>query len=134
MLPPYHFFWFRFRIWNKLMTEPWLDQALMDSAYRSNYSTRKGSFIWLTILIYHLKSVWSLLWMIGNDIFQHGFLKPFLMRCLSHLSSILTLTRLGGGGSLSALILTLSPWFLLMHYRVRVQDGEKFGPCLTNLK
>ena len=33
MLPPYYFYWFR--IDNKHMTEPWLDQALMDSAYRS---------------------------------------------------------------------------------------------------
>ena len=33
MLPPYYFYWFR--IDNKHMTEPWLDQALIDSAYRS---------------------------------------------------------------------------------------------------
>ena len=33
MLPPYYLYWFR--IDNKHMTEPWLDQALMDSAYRS---------------------------------------------------------------------------------------------------
>ena len=33
MLPLYYFSWFR--IDNKHMTEPWLDQALMDSAYRS---------------------------------------------------------------------------------------------------
>ena len=30
MLPPYYFYWFR--IDNKHMTEPWLDQALMDSS------------------------------------------------------------------------------------------------------
>ena len=30
MLPPYYFYWFR--IDNKHMTEPWLDQALMKSA------------------------------------------------------------------------------------------------------
>ena len=34
MLPPQYFYWFR--IDNKHMTEPWLDQALMDSAYRSD--------------------------------------------------------------------------------------------------
>ena len=34
MLLPYYFYWFR--IDNKHMTEPWLDQALMDSAYRSD--------------------------------------------------------------------------------------------------
>ena len=33
MLPSYYFYWFR--IDNKHMTEPWLDQALMYSAYRS---------------------------------------------------------------------------------------------------
>ena len=33
MLPLYYFYWFR--IDNKYMTEPWLDQALMDLAYRS---------------------------------------------------------------------------------------------------
>ena len=33
MLPPYYFYWFR--IDNKHMTEPWLDQVLMDSAYKS---------------------------------------------------------------------------------------------------
>ena len=33
MLLPNYFYWFR--IDNKYMTEPWLDQALMDSAYRS---------------------------------------------------------------------------------------------------
>ena len=32
MLPPYYFFWFRKD--NKHMTEPWLDQALMESAYK----------------------------------------------------------------------------------------------------
>ena len=32
MLPPYNLYWFR--IDNKHMTEPWLDQALMDSAYK----------------------------------------------------------------------------------------------------
>ena len=34
MLPPYYFYWFR--IDNKHMTKPWLDQALMDSAYGSD--------------------------------------------------------------------------------------------------
>ena len=34
MLPPYYFYWFRIN--NKDMTEPWLDQALMDLAYRSD--------------------------------------------------------------------------------------------------
>ena len=34
MLPPYNFYWFR--IDNKHMTEPWLNQGLMDSAYRSD--------------------------------------------------------------------------------------------------
>ena len=33
MLPPYYFYWFK--IDTKHMTEPWLDQALMDSAFRS---------------------------------------------------------------------------------------------------
>ena len=33
MLPPNYFYWFRIDI--KHMPEPWLDQALMDSAYRS---------------------------------------------------------------------------------------------------
>ena len=33
MLPPYYFYWFRIDI--KLMSDPWLDQALMASAYRS---------------------------------------------------------------------------------------------------
>ena len=33
MLPPYYFYWFR--IDNKHKTEPWLDQALMDKAYKS---------------------------------------------------------------------------------------------------
>ena len=33
MLPPYYFFWLRIDI--KHMTETWLDQELMDSAYRS---------------------------------------------------------------------------------------------------
>ena len=33
VIPPYYFYWFR--IDNRHMTEPWLDQALMDSAYRS---------------------------------------------------------------------------------------------------
>ena len=33
MLSPYYFCWFR--IDNKHMAEPWLDQALMDSAYKS---------------------------------------------------------------------------------------------------
>jgi len=33
MLPPNYFYWFR--IDNNHMTEPWLDQALMGSAYRS---------------------------------------------------------------------------------------------------
>ena len=33
MLPPYYFYWSR--IDNKHMTEPWLDQTLMDSAFRS---------------------------------------------------------------------------------------------------
>ena len=32
MLPPYYFYWFR--IDNKHIAEPWLDQALMDSAYK----------------------------------------------------------------------------------------------------
>ena len=34
MLPPCNFYWFR--IDNKHMVEPWLDQMLMDSAYRSD--------------------------------------------------------------------------------------------------
>ena len=42
MLPPYFLNWFR--IDNKHMTEPWLDQALMDSAYRSGKSTRHFQF------------------------------------------------------------------------------------------
>jgi len=33
MLPQYNFYWFR--IDNKHMAEPWLNQRLMDSAYRS---------------------------------------------------------------------------------------------------
>ena len=33
MLPSFNFYWFR--IDNKHMTEPWLDQVLMDSAYRN---------------------------------------------------------------------------------------------------
>ena len=33
MLPLYYFYWFR--IDNKHMTEPWLDQALMDLSYMS---------------------------------------------------------------------------------------------------
>ena len=32
MLPPFYFYWFR--IDNKHMTEPWLDQALMESTYK----------------------------------------------------------------------------------------------------
>ena len=32
-LPPNYFYWFRINI--KHMTEPWLDQAIMDPAYRS---------------------------------------------------------------------------------------------------
>ena len=32
-LPSYYFYWFRIDI--KHMTEPWLDQAPMESAYRS---------------------------------------------------------------------------------------------------
>ena len=32
MLPPNYFYWFR--VDNKHLIEPWLDQALMDSAYR----------------------------------------------------------------------------------------------------
>ena len=32
MLPPYNLYWFR--IDNKHMTEPWLDQELMESAYK----------------------------------------------------------------------------------------------------
>ena len=38
MIPPYNFYWFR--IDNKHMTEPWLDQALMDLAYRSEITIR----------------------------------------------------------------------------------------------
>ena len=34
MLQPYYFYWFR--IDNKHMTEPWLDQALVDLANRSD--------------------------------------------------------------------------------------------------
>ena len=37
MLPPYYFYWLR--IDNKHMTEPWLDEALMDSVYRSGTSS-----------------------------------------------------------------------------------------------
>ena len=33
MLPPYYFYWSRLD--NKHMTKPWLDQALMNMAYRS---------------------------------------------------------------------------------------------------
>ena len=36
MLPPYYLYWFR--IDNKHMTEPCLDQALMDLAYRRDPS------------------------------------------------------------------------------------------------
>ena len=36
MLPPYNFYWFR--IDNKHMTEPWLDEALMESAYKCDYN------------------------------------------------------------------------------------------------
>ena len=43
MLPPYYFYWFR--IDNKHMTEPWLDQALMNSAYRSGEMGTKKSVI-----------------------------------------------------------------------------------------
>ena len=32
MLPPYNLYWFR--IDNKHMTEPWMDQALMESEYK----------------------------------------------------------------------------------------------------
>jgi len=43
MLPPSNFYWFR--IDNKHMTEPWLDQALMDSEYRSGWeSGMEGHF------------------------------------------------------------------------------------------
>ena len=35
MLPPDYLYWIR--IGNKHMTEPWLDQALMDSAYRREH-------------------------------------------------------------------------------------------------
>ena len=38
MIPPYNFYWFR--IDNKHITEPWLDQALMDLAYRSEITIR----------------------------------------------------------------------------------------------
>ena len=39
MFPPYYFCWFR--IDDKYMTEPWLDQALMDSAYTTFNGTAK---------------------------------------------------------------------------------------------
>ena len=43
MLPPSNFY--RFRIDNKHMTEPWLDQAQMDSKYRSGWeSGMEGHF------------------------------------------------------------------------------------------
>ena len=47
MLPPYYFYWFR--IDNKHMTEPWLDQGLMDLAYRSVIHTWEycESCIWI---------------------------------------------------------------------------------------
>ena len=37
VIPPYYFYWFR--IDSNHMTEPWLDQALMDPAYRSGVLT-----------------------------------------------------------------------------------------------
>ena len=40
MLPQYYFYWFR--IDNKHMTEPWLDQALMDLAYSSSVYIIQG--------------------------------------------------------------------------------------------
>ena len=52
MLPPYYFFWFR--IDNKHMTEPWLDQALMDVAYRSDNGLRIMAFKYIAPMIHLL--------------------------------------------------------------------------------
>ena len=43
MLPLYYFYWFRKD--NKHMTEPWLDQALMDLGYRSVQVKYKNRYI-----------------------------------------------------------------------------------------
>ena len=45
MLPPYYFYWLRRD--NKHMTEPWLDQALMDSTYRGVNMSPKYFTIYL---------------------------------------------------------------------------------------
>ena len=44
MLSLYYFYWFRIDI--KHMIEPWLDQALMDSAYRSDSHQWYPEYLW----------------------------------------------------------------------------------------
>ena len=62
MLPPYYFYWFR--IDNKHMTEPWLDQALMDSAYMSVPFWRP-----LRIIPFGNSDIWTIFfYIISNNI------------------------------------------------------------------
>ena len=54
MFPPYNFYWFRIN--TKHMAEPWLDQALMDSEYKSAVSTTTWLFNVKKYKIYNLFS------------------------------------------------------------------------------
>ena len=54
MFPPYNFYWFKIN--TKHMAEPWLDQALMDSAYKSAVSTTTWLFNVKKYKIYNLFS------------------------------------------------------------------------------
>ena len=54
MFPPYNFYWFKIN--TKHMAEPWLDQALMDSEYKSAVSTTTWLFNVKKYEIYNLFS------------------------------------------------------------------------------
>ena len=61
MLPPYNFYWFR--IDTKHMTEPWLDHAQMNSAYRSAPPTLHCAIILRGLKRFFLENSWFFYYM-----------------------------------------------------------------------